>query len=376
MPTRILQRQRGFTLIELLAVIAIMTVLAGIVAGAVTGIGASGQTARLRGDADTLGKAADRFFNDAFPQSYPVLTCCGANTGTSADITTDGGDLGVRLIDFEAKLPGDPLRSFVPDFVKEVPDTAGLVSWRVVTATGRVFFAEDGAQLILPSDARLDVSAVGAGGSALAASTVKSLQSDYTFKLRMNKNEATLQTLVIVIPAGYVTGGQNAIGASAMGTLTGKLSADNPYTPGVEVTGITGTLTATGATNEWKLFVDYPAQVDAVGVAASLRRVDRTYKVSIVEPSAEAPGAIKIDLTPRDANLATITGSGDKAHNRAAETWELTIYGKVNQTGANLITNPSVKGVYRWLATQHTSIDVTDLFNSVSGNQAVVIKES
>ena len=69
MLTRILKAQRGFTLIELLAVIAILTVLAGIVAGAVTGIGASGQSARLTGDADTIGKAADRFFNDAFPQS-------------------------------------------------------------------------------------------------------------------------------------------------------------------------------------------------------------------------------------------------------------------------------------------------------------------
>jgi prepilin-type N-terminal cleavage/methylation domain-containing protein len=356
MVTRILKGQGGFTLIELLAVIAILTVLSGIVAGAVTGIGASGQSARLVGDADTIGKSADRFFNDAFPQSYPVLTCCGTGTNTPEDITTAGGDLGVRLVDFEAVLPGDPTKSFTPDFLKEVPDTAALVSWRIVTATGQVFFAQDGAQLVRPSNARLDVKA-----TDTAMSTADDpVTSDYTFKLRMNKNEAGLETLGISIPAGYAIGGQSVADDTVMGTYSGKLSTDNPWSPG-QVLAITGTLKATGSSNEWELFVDYPAVVNN---HPTLARHDRTHKVSIATPSEEAAGALKIDLAP----------NGDKAHNQSTETWELTINGTVN--GTNVITNPSVKGVYRWLGTQHTRIDVTDLFSGVTGNQAVVIKES
>jgi prepilin-type N-terminal cleavage/methylation domain-containing protein len=357
MLTRILKAQRGFTLIELLAVIAILTVLSGIVAGAVTGIGASGQSARLVGDADTIGKAADRFFNDAFPQAYPVLGL--ADTPTDVQVA---GDLGVRLVDFDAVLPGDPTRSFAPDFLKEIPDTAALVSWRAVTATGQVFFAQDGAQLVRPSNARLDVSAA---NSDVSTSDV-SVQSDYTFKLRMNKNEAGLEVLGFSIPAGYSIGGQSATTGDGMGTFSGTLSTDNPWSPG-QVLAITGTLKATGSSNEWEIFVNYPTEVND---HLTLARADRTHTVSITTPSEEAAGALKIALNT----------TGDKAHNQATETWTLTIFGTVGNSAPSasnrLITNPSVKGVYRWLATQHTSIDVTDLFSGVTGNQAVVIKDS
>ncbi len=382
MSSRILKAQRGFTLIELLAVIAILTVLAGIVAGAVTGVGAGGQNARLQVDADTIGKAADRFFNEGFPQRYPVVPCCEPTDATPSDIML-AGDLGVRLIDFELPLPGDPLKTFVPDFLKEIPDTAALVSWRVVTATGRIFFAEDGTQLVRPSDARLDVSAVGPNGSIATASRLITTQSDYTLKLRMNKHQAALEILVVTIPAGYSIGGQSQPDGAVLGILSGKFSADNPWIPGVEVGGISGTLTATGLTNEWKLSVLYPDSVNGTGTFsanAPFARADRTatagthHRVSIAEPSSEAPGAIKIVLNT----------TGDQAHNQALETWELTICGKPqisgssttcgNPTADNLITNPSVKGVYRWLATQHSSIDIPDLFSGVAGNQAVVIK--
>ena len=59
--------QRGFTLVELLAVMAIMAILAGVVSGAVVGLGSTGQNTRLAGDRNTIAKSADRFFTDAFP---------------------------------------------------------------------------------------------------------------------------------------------------------------------------------------------------------------------------------------------------------------------------------------------------------------------
>jgi len=366
----ILLGQRGFTLIELLAVIAVLTVLAGIVAGAVGGVGSRGQNARLVADANTIGQSADRFFNDSFPQTYPVLTCCELTDLTPQDIL-EAGDLGVRLIDFDAVLPGDPTKVFVPDFLKEVPDTAALVSWRIVTASGQVFAAQDGTQLVRPSNARLDVS----GGSTLTSTDTTPVTSDYTFKLQMKKNEAALEILGVSIPAGYAIGGQGLAKGTEVGTFTGTLSTDNPWDAGKALT-IAGTLKTTALPNEWELLVDYPDAVNstATAAAAKIARADRTHKVSIATPSEEVAGAIKIELDT----------TGDKAHNQATETWTLKIFGgKADGTKSTavspataVITNPSVKGVYRWLGTQHTSIDVSDLFSNIAGNQAVVVKES
>ena len=279
------------------------------------------------------------------------------------DITTAGGDLGVRLVDFEAVVPGDPTKAFVPDYLKETPDTAALVSWRVITATGQVFFAEDGAQLIRPSATRLDVSVATLAEDGVDPGNKVSEQADYKLKLRMNKNEAALQILGVSIPAGYAIGGQGLPGETVVGTLTVTFSTDNPWTAG-KVLSFTGDLLATGSPNEWTLKVPYSEAGTIINNNDGLvTRADRTHKVSIATPSEEAAGALKIELNT----------TGDKAHNEATETWELTIYGVVNTS--NIITNPAVKGVYRWLGTQHTSIDVTDLFSSMAGNQAVVIKE-
>jgi prepilin-type N-terminal cleavage/methylation domain-containing protein len=363
----LLKGQRGFTLIELLAVIAILTVLSTMVALAITGVSASGQSARLRGDADTLGKAADRFFNDAFPQRYPVASCCAATDQTPQDILT-AGDLGVRLINFEAVLPGDPTKTFVPSFLKEVPDTAALVSWRIDTRNGQVFFAQDGAQLILPSNNRLNISA-----TTITTSTSEAIQpSDYTYNLRMKKSEAALEILEVQIPAGYSIGGQSVAVGTLMGTLSAKLLTDNPWSPG-QVLTYTGDLKATGRSNEWMLSVDYPNVVNTTTAQVS-GRADRDlvgatetrHQVTLVTPSLEAAGSMKILLNT----------NGDTAHNQATEEWTLTIYGRAGNTssGAAVITNPTNKGVYRWLAKEQTTIDVAGAFNDVTGNQAVVIK--
>ena len=141
MKRKFAQGQTGFTLVELLAVMAILAVLAGLVATTVAGLGSRGQIAQLDGDLNSITKGANSFFTEAFPPVYPVLT-----EGVTGNVA------GIFELDFKAGLPQDPNRSFVPDFLLNLPNSAALVKWRIDTKTGRVFFAQDGSPLIKPSN--------------------------------------------------------------------------------------------------------------------------------------------------------------------------------------------------------------------------------
>ena len=110
LPRFLKRRTRGFTLVELLAVMAIIGILSGMVAGAVTGLGTTGINAQIVSDTKVIETAADRFLNASFPETYPVES-----------LPEGEEDLGVRSIDVDARLPQDPNKNFTPDFLKDIP---------------------------------------------------------------------------------------------------------------------------------------------------------------------------------------------------------------------------------------------------------------
>ena len=383
-----LKGQKGFTLIELLAVMAIMGILAGVVAGAVTGLGNTSQETRLAGDENTLGKAADRFFTDAFPQTYPVVdldTDGDGDVDSSDDFDLPGGDLEVRVLDFDATLPQDGTKSFVPDFLKEVPDSAALVSWRVDQTTGNVFFTEDGAALVKPSLARLDVKADDPNDLGGTNSDTR-VQSNHVLTLTMRKDEAPINTIKMTIPAGYVVGGQQLAADAKVGELVVKFNADNPWDTGNTLTVATADVVVVSA-NEWEVKVTYDTNTGGTSDDIDLKNTtggegadDRTHTISIVPPTgSDSPGKLTLTLD-RDTTDGVTAGEDydDPDVNEATEIWTLTLYGTNGTDGVggstNLITNPGTTGVFRWLAEENTAIDIEDTFDGMAGNQAVVIK--
>ena len=380
-----IKRQQGFTLIELLAVLAI---LAGVVAGAVTGFGATAQETRLSGDENIIGSSADRFFDKTSPQVYPVI---GLDTDGDGDVDSDddfilpAGDLGVRLIDFDATLPEGSAMAFVPDFLKQIPDSAGLGSWRIDTNAGNVFFTEEGAALVKPSLARLVVTADNSDNLDIDDNRV---QSNHVFTLTMRKDEAPINEIQVVIPGGYIIGGQGLSQGVPVGTLEIVFDANNPWDTGSELTVDTFDVVVVSG-NVWAVTVDYDqndggtsADIDVknhAGTAGELAD-QRTHTISITPPSgADSQGMLTLMIDRvTDGGIDGADDYKDPDVNEATETWTLTLFGTDGADGVdggtNIITNPGTTGVFRWAAEENTAIDIAQFFDGMAGNQAVVIK--
>ncbi|MCH7712652.1 MAG: prepilin-type N-terminal cleavage/methylation domain-containing protein [Chloroflexi bacterium] len=389
--------QKGFTLIELLAVMAIIAILAGLVAGAIVGLGSQGQSARLAGDRDSLNKAANRFFLEAFPEVYPVVSLDDTDDSLKPDT-----DLGVRLIDFKATLPQDPTKRFVPDFLNNIPDSSALVEWRIDTNSGEVFFVNAGALLIKPSNNVLDIE---------AATREPSSASDHTLTLSMAKNESALKTLKVKVPAGYSMAGRYTKTGTLLGTLSVTVASDNDVVPGNTIV-LGGVLLSTEDANEFELIVDYNDNITSSGGTAVEYKTAgdavRVHTISLVAPSGGSGGELTLVMDRGD----------DGEANTASETWKLTIFGEavmelsslVNDTEgisetartldkndgfavigasssastgttittARIITTPSTDKVYRWLAEEHTAIAPvvgdTEFFSDVPGSLGILIK--
>jgi prepilin-type N-terminal cleavage/methylation domain-containing protein len=382
--------QQGFTLVELLAVMAIIGILAGVVAGSVSGLSAGGQRAQIASDTKVMSTSADRFFNESFPQIYPVSD---ADTNGDGVLDEDDSpplpaeDVNVRLIDFDARLPQDPGKTFAPDFLKDIPNSAALVSYRVETTTGNVFAVADGSALIPPADSRLNVTVANKVTGVVASEGVSAVieTTDVTFNLVMRTNRAAIEELKIQIPAGFIIGGQSLSTDTPVGTLDIFFDVDNPWKPG-HVLKLTTSVVATGRANEWKVVPNYStAASEATGAVVTdvkgeiTKAADGTitratgptltHKIAVSAATTETPGTITIDMDR--------TKGAQLDHNESKETWVLKIYSHPNQdTGQDpLITNPNRAAVYRWVAQERSTVQVADIFDQVAGKQAALLKE-
>lgn len=390
--------QAGFTLVELLSVMAILGILAGLVAGPVTGLGSRGQSTRLDGDRDGIRKAANAFNLEAFPEAYPVLEVSEGVTGNVS---------GIKEIDFKKGLPQDPNKNFVPNFLVKLPDSSALVSWRIDENSGNVFFAQDGSALIKPSNNRLDIS---------ATTSTPSATSDYVLELSMAKDEAAPEIMVIKIPAGYTLGGGFADANTVVGVLTATLDTDNQVDAGQTITF--GGVMVVVDSDTWALVIDYNDYATTGTSTADIKTDNeavRVHTIEVVRPSSDSAGTLTIDFE---------RGS-DTEGNQATEVWNLTLLGEMTKklsgtftlpssttstssgdasgiqaatdvttsgftvnagggtnvttiTTATLTANPSTSAVYRWAAEEHTSISpvvgTTEFFSDVPGTQGVLIK--
>ena len=349
--------EKGFTLTELLAVLVILGILASLVSIAVSKIPQSSKNVRLSADKITISTAADSFFNLSSPRQYPIIKLNATNSDLLPKTKNNTSkDFGVRLLNFDAKLNQNSSQSFVPDFLKQIPPSSNSVSWRINTKRGILFFASEGSTLIPPSNCRFNI-------SSLTTHEFKK-SSTYKFDLETNQNEASLTEIKITIPQGYVLDTKNIDPNTLIGELNGNISENNPWKPGTSIQ-FTGELKTTSIVNKWILKIDYPDFMNTKINKDLFQQRDKIHNIILIPPSEKSPGEINIILD----RVGVETN-----YNLSNEKWLLTIYGKSEKI--NIINNPKIPNLYRWIVKGKTTIDSDENINTIPGQQSLIIKQS
>ncbi len=133
-----LRNERGVILIAEFAIGAmLLLLLTSLVAGAIFGIPGKSREVRIEADRMTIAKAAGDFYLATGGTAFPVED-------------QEAAGPRIRPIFFDAPLPHDETRSFVPDFLKESPISAQAVQWQLDTVTGAVSLLDDTLALAVP----------------------------------------------------------------------------------------------------------------------------------------------------------------------------------------------------------------------------------
>ncbi len=133
-----LRDERGVILVTEFAIGAfLLLLLTSLVVGALVGIPGKSREVRVEADRVTIAKAAADYYLATGGTAFPV-----------EDQEVDGPR--VRPIFFDAPLPYDESRSFVPNFLKEVPISAQAVQWQIDTVTGAVSLLDETLALAAP----------------------------------------------------------------------------------------------------------------------------------------------------------------------------------------------------------------------------------
>ncbi len=115
-----MKKGRGFTLIELMVVMAIMSILVGVVLPGVTGVGMTGKLTGRDAEIKEIQQAVQRFNTDTalWPTSSGSLP-------SAALVTTAATTSMLSVIDFEANLTTlGTTKKLYPDYMMKVPEHA------------------------------------------------------------------------------------------------------------------------------------------------------------------------------------------------------------------------------------------------------------
>jgi hypothetical protein len=206
--------------------------------------------------------------------------------------------------------------------------------------------------------------------------------SSVTFDLTMSKNRAAVELLKIQIPAAYIIGGQSLSTGVEVGKLDIFFDVDNPWKPG-HVLKVSAPVLATGRSHSWEVSPNYATAVsesngdvvDTVRGAIQADGITRdlgptlTHKLEVSTATTETPGSLNLEMDRSQG--------AQVAHNESREIWILKLFSYPDENSSNdaLITNPTQTAVYRWIGQEHSTIHVEDVFESVAGKQAVLIKD-